>query len=59
MQKRKTNFPTNMSAKSWAFLKLTCINKCSQVFVFFFFLFLGSDIVQWLIKNLTIEDPGK
>ncbi|KAJ1074360.1 hypothetical protein K5549_001055 [Capra hircus] len=21
--------------------------------------FSGSDIVQWLIKNLTIEDPGK
>lgn len=21
--------------------------------------FLGSDIVQWLTKNLSIEDPGK
>ena len=25
----------------------------------FFLFFPGSDIVQWLIKNLTIEDPGK
>lgn len=27
---------------------------------FDFFVFLkGADIVQWLMKNLSIEDPGK
>lgn len=24
-----------------------------------FFFFSGADIVQWLMKNLSIEDPGK
>lgn len=30
-----------------------------EMFKFAFFLISGSDIVQWLIKNLDIEDPGK
>lgn len=28
-------------------------------FTFSFFFFKGADIVQWLMKNLSIEDPGK
>lgn len=33
-----------------------------QCFLFIFpfcFVFAGADIVQWLMKNLSIEDPGK
>lgn len=48
-------FGSTYSLKKTPFLGI--LSK--EMFKFAFFLISGSDIVQWLIKNLDIEDPGK
>lgn len=37
----------------------TLWSHCLMLSSLLFFFFSGADIVQWLMKNLSIEDPGK
>lgn len=38
--------------------RVVCLWIKSLILINAFILVLGADIVQWLIKNLNIEDPG-